>query len=181
MTADRDLDLNRSMRPKGMSKLDLEARRLAAVKMVEAGMSRREVARRLDCAASSVVRWTQKFEAGGRESLRAVPEVGKQQPSYLGKEDLARLARLIVAGPTSAGFSTELWSLSRIRVLIEREFGITYSVSHVHRIMLDLGFTAQKPERRAREQDPAAVRNFRSRTWRRLKKRPNGKVERSSS
>ena len=76
------------MRPKGMTKLDLEARRLAAVTMVESGMSKREVARRLKCAPSAVVLWTKAFDAGGRKALAAIPEQGKQQPSYLDDDDL---------------------------------------------------------------------------------------------
>ena len=138
MTRDRDLDLNRSMRPKGMTKADLEARRLAAVTMVQAGMSRREVARRLDCAASSVVRWTQEFASGGRDAIRAIPEKGKQHGAYIDDDDRAKLAELIVRGPRAAGFSTDLWSLSRIRILVERELGVTYSVGHLHRVMASL-------------------------------------------
>jgi transposase len=169
------------MRPKGMTKTDLEARRLAAVTMVEAGISRREVARRLGCAPSSVIRWTQQFDEGGRDAIRAIPEEGKQHASYLDDADREKLRALLIAGPRAAGFATDLWSLSRIRLVVEREFGVTYSIGHLHRIVVGLGFSSQKPERRAREQDPAAVRNFRNRTWKRLKKRPNAKAGRSSS
>lgn len=169
------------MRPKGMSKLDLEARRLAAVKMVEAGIAKREVARRLECAPSAVMKWTKAFAEGGRAALASVPEAGKRQPAYLDADDLKRLEGLILAGARASGFSTELWSLARIREVIEREFGVTYSISNVHRVVIALGFTAQKPERRAREQDPAQVKNFRNRIWRRLKKRPVDKAGPSSS
>jgi len=181
LTRDRDLDLNRSMRPKGMTKADLEARRLAAVTMVDSGMSCHEVARHLGCAPSSVIRWRQNFLEGGRDAIRAIPEEGKQHSAYLDDADRAKLTALIVAGPKAAGFSTELWSLSRIRILVEREFGVTYSVGHLHRIMAGLGFSAQKPEKRAREQDPEAVKSFRDLTWKRLKKRPGAKDGPSSS
>lgn len=153
--------------------MDLEARRLAAVKMVEAGISKREVARRLECAPSAVMKWTKAYDEGGRAALASVPEKGKLQPAYLDDDDRQRLEQLILAGAMAAGFSNDLWTLARIRELIEREFGVEYSVGHVYRIVVGLGFTAQKPERRAREQDPALVKAFRGRTWRRLKKRPN--------
>ena len=112
------------MRPKGMTKADLEARRLAAVTMVDAGMSCHEVARRLGCAPSSVIRWRQSFVEGGRDAIRAIPEEGKQHSAYLDDTDRARLAALIVAGPRAAGFSTDLWSLSRIRVLVPPASGL---------------------------------------------------------
>lgn len=169
------------MLPKGMSKADLEARRLAAVTMVKDGLSRRDVARRLECAASSVVRWTQEFEAGGREAIRAVSEVGKQRPAFLDDSDRTRLTAILLAGPIASGFTTELWTLSRIRIVIEREFGVTYSVGHLHRVVTALGFSSQKPERQAREEDPEALKNFRNRTWKRLKRRPSARDGRSSS
>jgi transposase len=169
------------MRPKGMTKLELEARRLAAVKMVESGMAKREVARRLECAPSAVMKWTKMYAEGGRAALTAIPEEGKQQPAYLDDADRKRLEEFLLAGPLAAGFRTELWTLSRIRDLIEREFGVRYSVGHVFKIVTGLGFTSQKPEKRAREQDPEKVRDFRNRTWARLKKSPNAKAGRSSS
>jgi len=142
------------MRPKGMTKADLEATSPRGGDDGGRGMSCHEVARRLGCAPSSVIRWRQNFVEGGRDAIRAIPEEGKQHGAYLDDDDRAKLAALIVRGPRAAGFSTDLWSLSRIRILVEREFGVTYSVGHLHRIMASIGFSAQKPEKRAREQDP---------------------------
>jgi hypothetical protein len=47
-------------------------------------------------------------------------------------------------------------------IVVAREFGVTYSVGHLHRVVTALGFSSQKPERRAREQDPEAVKDFRN-------------------
>jgi transposase len=69
------------------------------------------------------------------------------------------------------GWPTELWTLSRVAKLIEKQFGVRYHISHVHRLLNDLKFSPQKPARRAREQDQEAVAAFRRERWPALKKR----------
>lgn len=55
------------------------------------------------------------------------------------------------------GFGTELWTLKRVRFLIERIFGVTCSEVHVWRILGALGLSSQKPERCAIECNEDAV------------------------
>jgi hypothetical protein len=49
------------------------------------------------------------------------------------------------------------------------------------RIVRSLGWSLQRPQRRMREQDPAAVLHWRNATWRRIKKKRAKKAGRSSS
>uniref|UniRef100_UPI0020296595 helix-turn-helix domain-containing protein n=1 Tax=Caballeronia sp. AAUFL_F1_KS47 TaxID=2921771 RepID=UPI0020296595 len=65
-------------------------------------------------------------------------------------------------GPLAHGFGTELWTLKRVRALIERLYGITFSEVHVWRLLGAMGFSSQKPERRAIERNEQAVL-----TWKR--------------
>ncbi len=74
--------------------------------------------------------------------------------------------------PRANGFDTELWTLPRIAALIEQQLGIQYESSHVSRILKRLGFSPQKPERRAREQDEEAFAAWREKDWPRIKKKP---------
>lgn len=87
----------------------------------------------------------------------------------------AQLARALLQKPTEHGFATELWTLKRVGLLIKRQFGVQYGPSNVWRILGVLGFSAQKPERRALERNEDAVRQWQSRTWPALKKKPNAK------
>lgn len=57
-----------------------------------------------------------------------------------------------------------------MRLLIERIFDVSYSEVHVWRILGGLGFSSQKPERRAIERNEDAVQAFKSKTWLALKK-----------
>ncbi|OAI77521.1 hypothetical protein RSP799_18090, partial [Ralstonia solanacearum] len=58
----------------------------------------------------------------------------------------------------------------RVRMLIERLYGVTFSEVHVWRLLGALGLSSQKPERRAIERDEDAVQRFKRKTWPALKK-----------
>ncbi len=76
-------------------------------------------------------------------------------------------------GATAHGWANDLWTCPRVKELIERLFGISYHVDHVRRILVDqLGWTAQRPSRRARERDDAAIERWCKEDFPRLKKTP---------
>jgi hypothetical protein len=56
---------------------------------------------------------------------------------------------------------------------IERLHGVRFSQPHVWRILGSLGFSPQKPEKRAIERDEDAVRSWKRSTWPALKKKPS--------
>lgn len=55
------------------------------------------------------------------------------------------------------GFPTEVWTLARVGKLIAREFGLSHSIVHVMRLLRELGYSCQKPERRAIQRDEQAI------------------------
>ena len=73
-------------------------------------------------------------------------------------------------GPLAAGYFTDLWTCGRVGQVIAETFGVTYHVDHVGRLLHDLGFSPQKPRRRARERDEAAIERWRREDWPRIKK-----------
>ncbi len=68
-----------------------------------------------------------------------------------------------------------MWTLKRVRLWIEREFGVRHSEVHVWRLLGQLGFSNQKPDRRALERDEAAIEHWRKHTWPALKKTPDAR------
>jgi len=148
-----------------MSKVQLEIRRRTAVKLVtEGGMSYRAAAEAVGAVPSSVSIWVNAHREGGEAALAAKPEPKRSHPR-LDDVQRARLREVLVEGPRAHGFATELWTLSRINRVIEREFAESFHIGHLWRIVRDLGFSSQKPERRAREQNVEAVEEFRQETW----------------
>jgi len=157
------------MRPKGTA-AELEQRRRLAVALVQQGMRQAEVARAVGTSRASVARWCQAFQRGGEKGLAAKPHPGLRP--RLTDRDRQRLARLLLKGARTHGYSTELWTLARVAEVITEHFGVLYHPSQVWRILRAMGWSCQKPERRARERDEEAIQQWRQQEWPRIKKSP---------
>lgn len=155
------------MRTKGSAK-ELEARRRTAVRLSKQGKSLREVAVAVGCSPGSVQRWKDAVREGGMKALKAKPHPGAKPK--LTERQKQRLVKILLRGARKAGYATELWTCPRVVEVIERKFGVTYHVNYVPQLLRSLGWTPQKPERRARERDEAAIARWRIRDWPRIKK-----------
>jgi transposase len=100
----------------------------------------------------------------GQRGLRPKPTPGR--PPRLSEAQKRTLVKRQVQGPLKAGYRTEVWTLGRIAALIYQEFGIRYHPSHVWKVLTSLGWSCQKPERRAVERDEAAIARGSSTTGR---------------
>jgi transposase len=85
-------------------------------------------------------------------------------PCRLSAEQLARLPALLHRGPEAYGFRGELWTRSRIAAVIRLEFGVIYHPGHISRVCKALRWSPQKPGRRARQWDEAAIARWRDET-----------------
>lgn len=157
------------MRPKG-SKAELEARRRRAVAMLEQGLGLCEVARRVGVWPGSLVRWRDAYREAGEEGLRAKRHPGAKRK--LPPDRREELADLLLKGPLAHGYPTDLWTLQRVGQVIQKHFGVRYHPSSVWRLLRAMGWSSQKPERRARERDEEAIRRWRRKDWPRIKKSP---------
>lgn len=165
-------------RPRG-SPRQLEQRRYQALELLDQGYSLNEVARRVGCHASSVMRWGDARRDGGQEALKVVLPPGR--PCKLSDAQRQRLVELLLQGAMVQGYRTELWTTRRIADLIEVYFDISYHRDHIRRLMHSLRWSYQKPQRRAVERDEQAIDRFKRETWPEVKKTPQGWVPTSSS
>ena len=159
------------MRPKG-SVRELEARRRRALKLLEENLSLNEVARRLGCHPSSVMRWRDRLRQFGEPGLKAQSPPGR--PPRLSQEQKEQLLEDLLAGPAEFGYRTQIWTTHRIAEVIEKSFGISYHRDHVGRLMHSLGWSHQKPERRAVERNEPAIAAWKTKDWTRGKKTSSG-------
>ena len=157
------------MRPKGSAK-ELEVRRQIAANMLEGGMGIREVARHVNASPSSVYKWKQILEKQGRAGLAPKPMTGRK--AAISAEQKEELKEIMLKGARAAGYPTELWTLERITEVIKNAFGIQYHPGHVWKILRGMGWSAQKPEHRARERNDAEIKRWREEEWPRIKKQP---------
>jgi transposase len=149
-------------------------KRVKAGRLLLAGKGCAEVALAVGVARQTIYTWKRLLDEGGIDALRAVPERGR--PAQLDDEQLAAVRAAILQSPTEHGFGTELWTLKRVGAVIERLHGVRYGQTNVWRILGSLGFSPQKPEKRAIERNEDSVRSWKRRTWPALKKKPSEKA-----
>ncbi|EQD76565.1 transposase ISLbp6 [mine drainage metagenome] len=157
----------------------MERRRLRALGLLKSGLMPVEVARRVGVDRRSVRRWKAAARDGGDQAVRARPTPGR--PTKLSLKDRRRLVAVLVKGAQAAGFPTDLWTCPRVAQVIARRFQVHYHVAHVGRLLYALGFSPQKPARRAIERDEEAIRRWIQVEWPRVKKTPRVVARRSSS
>jgi len=166
------------MRPQGSADLIADRRR-RALKLFDDGLSLNEVGRRIGCNASSVLRWRNERRKNGDDVF--VVRFSGGRPPKLSAKQRQRLERLLCKGAMANGFRTELWTLPRIAQLIEREFGVRYHPANISRVMAKMGWSPQKPERRALERNDPEIERWKREEWPRIKKTPKGWAPTSSS
>lgn len=126
----------------------------------------------------TVAGWERMLKHKGKEGLKRRP-LGR--PRQLSDTQCAELSKALVEGALAQGFATELWTLPRVAKLIRQRFGVRYSVGHMWHLLRRLGFSCQKPARRATQRDEAQIKRWKTKRWPALKKTPLVEGKPSSS
>ena len=158
-----------AMRPQG-SPAELERRRRRAVRLLQAGNSLSAVARMIGAAVSAVWQWRETWRRRGEQGLAAKPAPGR--PPKLTPRQRQRLPKILAVGAQRYGYPNDLWTSRRIAAVIKRELKIDYHPAHVTRILAQLDWSCQKPERRAVERNEAAIAHWKRYRWVEIKKKP---------
>lgn len=157
----------RVMRPPGTTN-QLQKRREHAIQLLESGQTPAAVARAVVAHRSSVIRWQRAYRKHGAVGLKAKPIPGC--PPRLSVQQKEKLVQLLVKGPLAAGYQTELWTLKRIAKLVKTRFGVRYHPSHLWKILNQLGWSCQKPDRRPLQRDEEAIAHWKRYVWPQIKK-----------
>lgn len=156
------------MRTPGKPK-EIEERRERAMRLVGQGYGTMETARIMGVSRESIRFWRKLFKENGKEGLKVTPPDGR--PPKINEKERELLREGLIKGAKACGFSTDLWTLSRVAKHIKEEFGVEYHPGHVWRILRKMGFSAQKPQRRAKERDEGVIQNWIDETWPKIKKK----------
>jgi len=132
---------------------------MQAVESVRRGERPAIVARVLGVARPSVHRWLR--QAKDPQGLVAKPHPGPA--SRLSTLQLKELEALLLQGPKAHGWKNELWTTARVVQLIQHSFGVSFHHDHVGRFLrARLGWSPQKPRRKAREADDGEIARWQS-------------------
>jgi transposase len=149
----------------------LEARRLQAAELFAQGRTQAEVAHQLGVSRQSAHIWHTRFEQGGVDALRSRGPTGPDPK--LSDAQLAQVEQALLAGAMANGFDTDLWTLERVAVVITQLTGVRHHPGHVWSILRHrLGWSVQRPERRASERDEQAIQRWVQQEWPRIKRGP---------
>jgi transposase len=144
------------MRPKGTA-AELERRRRRAVALVEQGESPTVVARILGVRTASVHRWRRLARRPHGLDARPVPGPTPGLSDY----HLRKLERFLLQGAKKHGWPNDLWTADRVARLIRERLGVSYHPEHVRKILKRrLGWTSQKPKRKARERNDKEIERW---------------------
>lgn len=159
------------MRPSGSAEF-LEQRRVRAILFLQDGIQPVEIARKIGVDRRSVRRWKAAFLKDGPGAIRAKPLSGR--PAKLDPAEKKALESTLLQGARAVGYATDLWTCPRVAQMIHKTFGVRYHVDHIGRLLHSLGWSPQKPQRKAIERDEAAIQRWVKTTWPKVKKTLRG-------
>jgi transposase len=138
------------------------ALRSRAVRAVLDGMTQAEAARVFRVHPNAVNRWIKRYRQGGfpglvaqRRGRRAGEQAALSEPQ---QQEVIALVRETT--PDQLGLAGFLWTREAVAELIARRYGLRLARTTMGAYLRGWGFSPQKPQRRALEQNPAAVRRW---------------------
>jgi transposase len=147
----------------------LEVRRQRAARLFAAGRETQgAIARLLGASRQSVMRWYRAWRKGGRAALRAAGRAGRKP--RVTPAQMVEVGAALRQGPRAHGFRTNLWTLPRVARVIKQLTGVQYHPGHVWRLLGALDWTLQRPAKRAKERNEAAIEYWKTTRWPAVKK-----------
>jgi transposase len=114
------------------------------------------------------------YRTFGRAGLKAKrPSV---RPPKLSVAQERQVLSWFRCSPRSFGFTTELWTASRVTEVIRRKLHKEFHPHYINQWLAKRRITPQKPARQARERNEREVRRWLREEWPRIKKERRGGV-----
>jgi transposase len=135
------------------------ALRKRAVRVVLDGMTQAEAARVFGVHPNAVNRWIKRYRQGGWDGLseRRRGRRPGEQPALAAPQQQEVIALVRESTPDQLGLPGFLWTREAVAELIGQRYGLGLARTTVGGYLRGWGFSPQKPQHRALEQNPAAV------------------------
>ena len=132
--------------------------RYRAVLLALRGGQAPSIARTLGRSRRSVQAWAYAYRDGGIEALRPGKSTGR--PSKLPRDQEQAFKERIKAGPAEADGGVCTLRGEDARRILEREFGVRYTLQCVYDLLERLNLSCLVPRPRHRKNDPEAMREW---------------------
>lgn len=141
--------------------------RVSVCEALEGGISADTIIQVMNVSRSSVFSWWRVYRLQGPDALATKPTPGPKP--HLDEAQMARLQGIIIGqNPQQLDFGPALWTREIVGELIDRLFGVQFSLVHVGTILAKLGLSPQRPLYRAYERDPERVAEWKEKTFPRI-------------
>src|SRR3712207_3285204 len=139
-----------------------EERRRQVVGLRQRGLTYKAIAEQVGLSRTGVIDICRRFAAEGAKGLVSKPRGRRpEEQRLLDAAQEAEVQGLVRRHtPDELDLPFALWSRAAVGMPVARRCGVELAVRTVGKYLARWGFTAQKPIRRADEQDPAAVRRW---------------------
>ncbi|GAB3264856.1 hypothetical protein GCM10027347_32230 [Larkinella harenae] len=148
------------------SDYELLRKRCAALK--DQGWKQTKIAQALGLTEGWVSRTLKKYRQDGQAALVWRKPTGPA--CRLTDVQLTQLIEKLNKGAEYQGFPGHIWTRPRVNEVIKRLFGVSYDPSQVGRLLKKVEWTRQKPQPKARQQNPQRVEQWRNERLPELKK-----------
>jgi transposase len=137
----------------------LQRDRLRAVLLALEGEGAVAIAKTLCRSRRSVQDWVYAYRDGGIDQLKPKPRPGR--PTKLPREREAELRARLDAGPRASDGVCTLRGKDVVAIL-EREFGVKYSLDGAYDLLERLGYSCLSPRPLHEKSHPTAIASFKS-------------------
>ncbi len=141
---------------------------MKAGKLFHEGCVQAEIARTLRVTPAAVNQWHIVWKESGIRGLKSKGHPGTQ--TTLTKEKAQKLKRAILKGPRAFGYTTDLWTLERIRAVAKKEVHLSFGTTWIWHTVIALGLSCQKPIKRSVERNEQTITTWKLKTFPHLKK-----------
>jgi transposase len=142
---------------------------MRAADLFQRGVIPAEIARQVGVSHQIVSDWRAAWRRSGRDGLRGAGRAGRLPK--LRRDQLAQVERALAKGAEANGYANDVWTLKRVAEVIQRSTGVSYHPARVWYILRQsLGWTWQRPARRATERNDEAIQQWVKQRWPSVKK-----------
>ena len=145
--------------------------RIQTIVLAKQGLTCEHIVEMTGYCRRTIQRWVAQYNQAGIKGLVDQPRSGR--PAKLRVEQQPQFFERVDAGPTLSEGTATLYGRD-IQQILEKEFGVIYTLDGVYKLLHRLGYSCLKPRPKHEKADPAVQQAFKktSRTsWRPSPKR----------
>lgn len=143
--------------------------RIQTVALAKQGFTCPKIVNMTGYPRRTVQRWVSQYNKAGIKGLVDKPRAGR--PAKLSVDEQPEFCARVDAGPRPSDGKPTLYGRD-IQQVLEREFGVLYTLDGVYKLLHRLGYSCLKPRPRHEKADPVVQEAFKKTSHRGWKKSP---------